>query len=151
MVQPWAYLIVGRHEGQLYKDVENRTWRTDYRGPLYVHAPKEQWDMAGAVAAMNLRIPGFWYPGRCPTGAFVGLVYLDDVHLARPGCRCDKRWAEHDPRRRIYHWVLRDPLPFPEPVDGRGMPGLFNPPASLVERYPPDGSWHQSRNGDHRR
>lgn len=31
--QPWAWLIV--HGG---KDIENRTWRTDYRGPLLIHA-----------------------------------------------------------------------------------------------------------------
>jgi len=31
--QPWATPIVGR-----IKDVENRTWRTNYRGPVLVHA-----------------------------------------------------------------------------------------------------------------
>jgi hypothetical protein len=31
--QPWAWAIVhGR------KHVENRTWATDYRGPLLIHA-----------------------------------------------------------------------------------------------------------------
>lgn len=33
--QPWAWLIV-----QGYKDVENRTWRTNYRGPILIHASK---------------------------------------------------------------------------------------------------------------
>ncbi len=31
--QPWASMIV--HCG---KDIENRTWRTSYRGPLLIHA-----------------------------------------------------------------------------------------------------------------
>lgn len=31
--QPWAYLIVQGH-----KTIENRTWRTSHRGPLYIHA-----------------------------------------------------------------------------------------------------------------
>jgi len=31
--QPWAHRII--HEG---KDVENRTWRTNYRGPVLIHA-----------------------------------------------------------------------------------------------------------------
>ena len=31
--QPWAELIVAG-----LKDVENRTWRTDYRGPVLIHA-----------------------------------------------------------------------------------------------------------------
>lgn len=33
--QPWAFAIV-----HLGKDVENRTWRTDYRGPIAIHASK---------------------------------------------------------------------------------------------------------------
>jgi hypothetical protein len=30
--QPWAYLIFHG------KDIENRTWKTNYRGELYIHA-----------------------------------------------------------------------------------------------------------------
>lgn len=33
IMQPWAWAIVEGH-----KRVENRTWRTDFRGPLLVHA-----------------------------------------------------------------------------------------------------------------
>jgi len=31
--QPWAWLIVNGH-----KDIENRSWRTNYRGPFFIHA-----------------------------------------------------------------------------------------------------------------
>lgn len=31
--QPWAWLIVNG-----YKDIENRSWRTNYRGPVLIHA-----------------------------------------------------------------------------------------------------------------
>ncbi|EOL8937010.1 ASCH domain-containing protein [Cronobacter dublinensis] len=31
--QPWAWLIVNG-----YKDIENRSWRTKYRGPVLIHA-----------------------------------------------------------------------------------------------------------------
>lgn len=34
--QPWAWLIVNG-----YKDVENRTWRTNHRGIFLVHAGKK--------------------------------------------------------------------------------------------------------------
>ncbi len=33
--QPWAWAII--HAG---KDIENRTWRTDFRGPVCIHAAK---------------------------------------------------------------------------------------------------------------
>jgi ASCH domain-containing protein len=36
ILQPWAWLIVNG-----YKDIENRTWRLDYRGSLVVHAGKK--------------------------------------------------------------------------------------------------------------
>lgn len=31
--QPWAWLIVNGH-----KDIENRNWRTNFRGPVAIHA-----------------------------------------------------------------------------------------------------------------
>jgi hypothetical protein len=31
--QPWAWLIANGH-----KHIENRTWRTSYRGPILIHA-----------------------------------------------------------------------------------------------------------------
>jgi ASCH domain len=31
--QPWAWLVVNG-----YKDIENRSWRTNHRGPLLIHA-----------------------------------------------------------------------------------------------------------------
>lgn len=37
--QPWAWLIVTGT-----KPVENRTWATDYRGPMLIHAGKHQFD-----------------------------------------------------------------------------------------------------------
>lgn len=33
--QPWAWLIAHGH-----KDIENRSWRTNYRGPVLIHAAK---------------------------------------------------------------------------------------------------------------
>lgn len=34
--QPWAYFVVNG-----FKDVENRTWRTEYRGPVLIHASQK--------------------------------------------------------------------------------------------------------------
>jgi hypothetical protein len=43
--QPWAWAIIN-----VGKDVENRTWRTDFRGPVCIHASKgmtnREWDEA---------------------------------------------------------------------------------------------------------
>lgn len=37
IMQPWAWCIVG----PLAKDIENRDWRTSYRGPVAIHAGKK--------------------------------------------------------------------------------------------------------------
>jgi len=34
--QPWAWLIVNGH-----KDIENRSWGTNFRGPVLIHAGKK--------------------------------------------------------------------------------------------------------------
>ena len=36
IMQPWAWLIVNGH-----KDIENRDWRTNFRGPVAIHAGKK--------------------------------------------------------------------------------------------------------------
>ena len=37
--EPWGWLIVHG-----YKDIENRTWRTDYRGELYISTSKTPYE-----------------------------------------------------------------------------------------------------------
>lgn len=36
ILQPWAWLITAGH-----KDIENRRWWTNYRGPFLIHAGKK--------------------------------------------------------------------------------------------------------------
>jgi hypothetical protein len=99
--QPWAWAILA-----MGKDVENRGWSTDYRGPLLIHASK-RWD---------LHVDDFDPPAELPTGGIVGVVQLVSVTLVSPS-----RWAQPG----CWHLVLEDP----EPLDFhpcRGRPGLFD-------------------------
>ncbi len=68
--QPWAWLICYGP-----KPVENRTWRTSYRGLLLIHASKTI-DLE-AVAALRAR--GVHLPRDYVTGAIVGRARLVDV------------------------------------------------------------------------
>lgn len=43
--QPWASLIV---EG--IKDIENRTWKTNFRGRVLVHAAAKQCEVKGLLS-----------------------------------------------------------------------------------------------------
>lgn len=126
--QPWAWLIVNAH-----KDVENRSWRTDYRGPLLIHAAK-QWDSAGDGAIQRIWTPdlsrktqlGF---ASCllhlePRGAIIGQVNL--VDCVRDS---DSAWAEAG----MWHWLLEDVQAVPEPIAYRGRQGLFEVPWPIEE------------------
>ncbi|MEI3544750.1 MAG: ASCH domain-containing protein [Alphaproteobacteria bacterium] len=58
--QPWAWLIVNG-----YKDIENRTWPTHFRGKVLIHAGKK-WDegiMPTDIKAMyGVEFRGGWKP-----------------------------------------------------------------------------------------
>ncbi|MDA8231309.1 MAG: ASCH domain-containing protein [Magnetospirillum sp.] len=51
--QPWANrILVGG------KDIENRTWRTSFRGPVLIHAAQAIDPFAGEDAALGMRRGG---------------------------------------------------------------------------------------------
>jgi hypothetical protein len=117
--RPWANLIFAG------KTVENRTWVTEHRGEIVVHAA-QAWAPSGATLAAELGIAGFDDPHRCPSG-YLGTVRVVDVH---PATGCCAPWGQHEPG--TYHWVLADPCLFDEPVPGRGQLSLYWLPADLL-------------------
>lgn len=68
--QPWAWLIV---RGE--KDIENRTWRTNFRGRVFVHAAQKiDWK-----AVKELGIKKEWWPVfERLSGGIVGEVEIVD-------------------------------------------------------------------------
>lgn len=76
--QPWAWLIVNGH-----KDIENRTWRTQYRGEVLIHAGRAI-DWHGCVEAT--RIIGAQIPApevlEVLTGGIVGVATIVDCVTA---------------------------------------------------------------------
>jgi hypothetical protein len=91
LTQPWASLVACRT-----KTIETRSWSTNYRGPLAIHAAKTWNNEAKAMlvspgmrqlpAAGSLRAAGFhwtkdrrrWYTD-LPFGSIVATCYLVDV------------------------------------------------------------------------
>lgn len=128
--QPWAYLIL---EGG--KNVENRTWRTGYRGPLLIHASR-QWAshepgsrrQRDVVSAIRIGGKLIEWPPNLPRGAIVGMVRLVNLHHCMS--QLESPWVETE--ADLWHWVLEDPLPFPEPIPYRGQWGLFEVPDEVV-------------------
>ena len=90
--QPWAWLIVNG-----FKDVENRTWRTHFRGRIYVHAAKgmtrAEYDEARRVA-LHIR-PAIELPAyeEMERGGIVGAVDVTGCEA----CDFDERKPEQSP------------------------------------------------------
>ncbi len=109
--QPWAWLIVNG-----YKDIENRTWRTPYRGPLYIHAGRKFDE--DAIAFIAHQFPHIQLPARADF-KFGGIIGKATLRACTSGDNPSK-WA----RPCCWHWKLTDaePITF-EPM--RGRLGLF--------------------------
>jgi ASCH domain len=116
--QPWLELIL-----RGLKSIELRTWTTDYRGPLWLHAPMKMDRFHDQLALGEARLF---------LGGYVGCAVLRTILPidARrwEGWRLDHR----DPgpyAPGYFGWVLSDVVRFGEPLSAPGRLGLFQPTA----------------------
>lgn len=111
--QPWASLIAHG-----IKDIENRTWKTNYRGKVLIHAGNqkkfnialtdEQCIKASPVLAEAVK-------GTMPFGAIIGEVKIIDCVLCH-----NSIWAEHAKNgtsKQIWNWVLTKPVLYDVPIE----------------------------------
>lgn len=103
--QPWAWLIV--HGA---KDIENRKWWTNYRGPFLVHAGLQVDHFDPQDLREVCKDFGLDYPETLPTGGIVGSVDLVDCVTEDPS-----DWFEGP-----YGFILQNPRPLPfRPLKGK--------------------------------
>lgn len=69
--QPWAWLIVNG-----YKDIENRTWSTQFRGKFLIHTGKK-WDESITLADIKAMY-GIEVPRQLETGGIIGMAEITD-------------------------------------------------------------------------
>lgn len=109
--QPWASLIVHG-----FKPVENRTWQTDVRGRVLIHAAKKDDDAGYAMmVGRGISIPVM------PLGAIIGVADIVDCVTAM-----DSDWFFGP-----YGFVMRNPRLL-RPVQYRGQLGFFDVPDDVV-------------------
>ncbi|TQF28859.1 ASCH domain-containing protein [Bradyrhizobium sp. UNPA324] len=122
--QPWAALIISggtdvQTGATAFKDVENRTWATSYRGPVLIHASKRP----DAVRPEEIeRRFGVRLSSDQQLGGIIGMVDIIDCVRPHPS-----RWyaPEH------FAFVLANPRPLPF-VRWKGALSLRSAPAELL-------------------
>lgn len=114
--QPWAHLIMAG-----LKTIENRTWQTNYRGVLYIHAGSRMHETP--LAEINRRHKLNIEINQLQFGAIIGRVELVDIVS-----RSDNPYFTGP-----YGWILENPEAL-EPIPLRGKMGLFDLPAGTIEK-----------------
>jgi hypothetical protein len=135
IAQPYAELIM-----RGLKPVENRTWGTNYRGPLLIHAGKSRGWMNNAFATYGDQL-GERKPGEIKFGCIVGIATLAYVctlqhlqhrvmypHKFAPtrGAINFQAIAENRHTQGPMCWILTDARRFETPIEYRGAQGLFD-------------------------
>ena len=122
--QPWAWAII--HAG---KDVENRTWTTNYRGPLLIHASKTFdfcgyiWLVENAICNEKIHLCIDDVPSQegFQMGGIIGMVNLKKM----------VRSTDYSPWMfGPWGWVFENPKPI-EFIPYKGRLGLFDVPNNM--------------------
>lgn len=121
--QPYAYLIATG-----VKDIENRTWKTNFRGRIYIHATKRIPLKNFEKMVINLGIPCYQKETYIE-GAIIGEVDIIDCVTNHPSIWAEKSYInvnynslpfgeENEKDMIIWNWVLANPVLYPEPILG---------------------------------
>ena len=120
--QPWASLIANG-----IKDIENRTWKTHFRGRIYIHASVKS---AGNTAyLLNKEQDNFFafntenyktFESNLPYSAIIGEVDVIDCVINHPSIWAEKTYYFAHTKvpidKQIYNWVLANPVLYDKPI-----------------------------------
>ena len=116
--EPWATLII---DG--YKKYEFRTWKTNYRGKILIHAGmSEEKDMLKKFKDYNLN---------CSKGMIIGEALLTDCILVTKEfeeelLKIDKTVYGRESHEMTYAWKLENVIKYDKSIPIKGKLGLWN-------------------------
>ena len=155
LLQPWAQLTVtpNPQTGQAEKRIETRSWPTNYRGRLAIHASKSPRDIkrlggqehfkdalypyfapnfSGAIYPITLtwtETENMVAPIWLPLGAIVGHVRLVDcIQMTAAWIETigkkERAFGHYEVGR--WAWLLADAELLPQPIPARGRLGIWD-------------------------
>lgn len=140
---PWWWAVL-----HLRKDIENRVWRSDFRGPVLLHAskwyrPQVVMEDAEDAALMLRRSSGYSPPDSLFPKDAAGKPIRRLTHdMLRPSCGCIVGMVDvvDCVSRRNSPWfvgpygfVLWGPVALNNPIPCKGMLGFFTVPEEIRE------------------
>lgn len=131
--QPWGHLIcTPRKDNPLLgiKDIENRTWKTHFRGRIYIHASAKIMDVEftgnqiKTLSENNINYSGAGYPNEWKTvSAIIGEVDIIDCVVNHHSIWAEKTGGKYVgdgvfvlSEKPIYNWVLANPVLYEKPI-----------------------------------
>lgn len=122
--QPWASLMALGH-----KTIETRSWSTNYRGPLAIHAAKKVFippdpEFVKALEELNINVFAL------PTGCILGVcnlwncIQVEDNCGMRNGVRFERLFGDYSPGR--YLWLTNKMEALKKPTRCAGKQGLWD-------------------------
>lgn len=129
LTQPWASLVaIGA------KQIETRSWRTPYRGPLAIHAAKG-WTKADVALFFEapfrepLTAAGYKFYSQLPRGAVIATCRLIDcrpTEIIVPSINGTAEVIFGNYELGRWAWLLADIQKLPEPIPARGALSLWD-------------------------
>lgn len=119
--QPWTSLIANG-----IKDIENRTWKTNFRGRIYIHASAKKITNSKFISLIELYRLGLseemlikanketFNFDKLDYSAIIGEVDIIDCVINHPSI-----WAENKndlTKKPTYNWVLANPVLYKKPI-----------------------------------
>jgi len=133
--QPYAELIACGE-----KRVENRTWQTSHRGPIYIHAGKSrEWLDVVWEGEYEIDRPTGFYLSTLDFGAVIATADVIDCLPAKEilSGACDEQYPWLRAHKHVngpYCWVLDRVRRLEKPFTYRGAQGLFYIEQSATSR-----------------
>ena len=127
--QPWASLIC-----RGIKDIENRTWKTKFKGRVLIHAAQKDFDFSNSMTSEYQREWIKQIEKPYIKGAIIGSVDILYCIKSNKSTHING-WGD----LYCFHWVLANPILFPEPIPAKGKLSFWDYPNILSESEEENG------------
>lgn len=123
LLEPWASLIK-----EDIKRIETRSWKTNYRGKIYIHAslkkvPKRDERINNLVALLDKQ--EFEYGHIIASANLVDCIYMDEKFISEiKKNNLEYMCGEYAIGR--YAWILEDIKKLNNPIPAKGSLGIWN-------------------------